>query len=383
MSDSQDYYSILGVSRDATPEQIKKAYRTLALKYHPDRNPDDKAAEEKFKDVNNAYQVLSDPKKRAQYDQLGHEAFTHGGGFGGASVDPMDIFSQFFSGGGFGGFDLGDLFGGGGRRRSRNAATRGDDLLYNLEIDFEDAVFGVKKTITIPHTESCSRCHGNGAEPGTEKRACPKCHGSGQQTISQGFFTMSQPCRNCRGTGFIIDKPCRDCHGHGAVDKEKKIEVRVPAGIDTGARLRVSGEGNAGENGGPSGDLYVAIGVRPHEIFRRDGLNIFCDVPITFATATLGGKVTVPTVTGPGEITIPAGTQNGTNFRLRGQGMPNINGGSRGDEYVRLLVQVPVNLSSEQKQKLQEFAQGGDEWKQNPKIKEFFDKAGRWIKGNK
>ena len=194
---------------------------------------------------------------------------------------------------------------------------------------------------------------------------------------------MSQPCRNCRGTGFIIDKPCRDCHGHGAVDKEKKIEVRVPAGIDTGARLRVSGEGNAGENGGPSGDLYVAIGVRPHEIFRRDGLNIFCDVPITFATATLGGKVTVPTVTGPGEITIPAGTQNGTNFRLRGQGMPNINGGSRGDEYVRLLVQVPVNLSSEQKQKLQEFAQGGDEWKQNPKIKEFFDKAGRWIKGNK
>ena len=380
MSDSQDYYSILGVPRDATPEQLKKAYRTLALKYHPDRNPDDKEAEEKFKDVNNAYQVLSDPQQRARYDQLGHEAFTHGGGFGGASVDPMDIFSQFFGGGGFGGFDLGDLFGGGGRRRAQNAPVRGDDLLYNLEIDVEDAVFGVQKTITVPHTEQCEHCHGKGTEPGSEKRTCPTCHGSGQQTISQGFFTMSQPCRACRGTGTIIDKPCRDCRGHGVVERKKKIEIRVLPGINTGERLRVSGEGNAGENGGPSGDLYVAIKVRPHEIFRRDGLDIYCDVPIPFTTAALGGKVTVPTVTGPGEITIPPGTQNGTNFRLRGQGMPNINGGSRGDEYVRLLVQVPVNLSSEQKRLLQDFAQQGDESKQNPRIKEFVDRAGRWIR---
>ncbi|MBP5300435.1 MAG: DnaJ domain-containing protein, partial [Victivallales bacterium] len=243
MSESQDYYSILGVSRDVTPDQLKKAYRTLALKYHPDRNPDDKEAEEKFKDVNNAYQVLSDPQKRARYDQLGHEAFVHGGGFGGATVDPMDIFSQFF-GGGFGGIDLGDLFGGGSRRRSPNAPTRGDDLLYQLDIEFEDAVFGVAKTITIPHTEQCTHCHGKGAEPGSDKRTCPACHGSGQQTRRQSFFMMSQPCPTCRGTGFVIDKPCKECRGQGMVEKRKKIEVRIPAGIDTGARLRVSGEGN-------------------------------------------------------------------------------------------------------------------------------------------
>ena len=382
MSDSQDYYSILGVSRDATPEQLKKAYRTLALKYHPDRNPDDKEAEEKFKDVNNAYQVLSDPQQRARYDQLGHEAFTHGGGFGGASVDPMDIFSQFFGGGGFGGFDLGDLFGGGGRR-SRNAPSRGDDLLYSLEIDFEDAVFGITKTITIPHTEQCEHCHGKGAEPGSDKRTCPTCHGSGQQTSRQGMFMMSQPCRSCHGTGFIIDKPCRDCHGQGQVEKRKKIEVRIPAGIDTGARLRVSGEGNAGSNGGPAGDLYVGITVRPHNVFQRDGANVFCDVPISFTTAALGGSVTVPTVAGPEEIQVPAGTQSNTRFRLRGKGMPNIRGGNRGDEYVRILVQVPTNLSSEQKRLLQEFAEKSDERRQNPGIKDFLDKAVNWLKGKK
>ncbi len=382
MSDSQDYYSILGVSRDATPEQLKKAYRTLALKYHPDRNPDDKEAEEKFKDVNNAYQVLSDPQKRARYDQLGHEAYTRGGSAGGPTMDPSDFFSQVFGGmGGFGGFDLGDLFGGG--RRSRNAPSRGEDLLYSLDIDFEDAVFGVTKTITIPHIEQCSRCHGKGAEPGSDKRTCPTCHGSGQQTISQGFFSMSQPCRACRGTGFIIDKPCHDCHGQGNVEKRKKIEVRIPAGIDTGARLRVSGEGNAGVNGGPAGDLYVGITVRAHNIFTRDGANVFCDVPISFTTAALGGSVTVPTVAGPEEIKIPAGTQSGTRFRLRDKGMPNIRGGSRGDEYVRVLVQVPTNLSSDQKRLLQEFAEKSDERKQNPGIKEFVDKAMRWLKGKR
>lgn len=384
MSDSQDYYAVLGVSRDATAEQLKKAYRTLALKYHPDRNPDDKEAEEKFKDVNNAYQVLSDPQKRARYDQLGHDAYVHGGagGFGGGTVDPMDIFSQFFGGGGGFSFDLGDLFSGGGRR-SRNAPSRGEDLLYNLDIDFEDAVFGLTKTITVPHTEQCEHCHGKGAEPGSEKRTCPTCHGSGQQTIRQGMFMMSQPCRACRGTGTIIDKPCRECRGQGMVEKRKKIEVRIPAGIDTGARLRVSGEGNAGENGGPAGDLYVGITVKPHSIFKREGADVYCDVPISFTTAALGGAVTVPTVTGPEEISVPAGTQSNTRFRLRGKGMPNIRGGSRGDEYVRILVQVPTNLSSEQKLLLQEFAEKSDERKQNPGIKEFCEKALRWLTGKK
>ncbi len=385
MSESQDYYSVLGVSKSATADELKKAYRTLAMKYHPDRNPDDKEAEEKFKEVNNAYQVLSDPEKRQRYDALGHDAFTHGGagGAGGPGMDPMDIFAQMFGGAGGGeGFDLGDLFGfgGGRRRRNSNGPVPGDDLLYELTIDFEDAVFGADKTIQIPRTEKCTHCNGEGCEPGTSKKTCPTCKGTGQITQSRGFFSMSQPCSHCHGQGVIIEKPCKECNGAGAVRKTSHLDVHVPAGIDTGNRLRLAGQGAAGLRGGANGDLYVSISVRPSDVFERQNNDLYCIVPIPFTTAVLGGTLTVPTITGPEEIKIPAGVQSGTKFRVKGKGMPNARGGNRGDEYIVIQVEIPTSLSSEQTKKMKEFAAVSSSSSQYPKQAAFQKKSARWTR---
>lgn len=381
MSDEKDYYSVLGVSKSATADELKKAYRTLAMKYHPDRNPGDKEAEEKFKEVNNAYQVLGDAEKRQQYDALGHDAFTHGGAgaAGGPGMDPMDIFSQMFGGAaGGGGFDFSDLFGGGSKRR--NGPQRGDDLLYELTIDFEDAVFGADKTISVPRTETCDHCKGDGCEPGTSKKTCPDCKGTGQVRYSRGFFSMSQPCNRCHGQGVIMDSPCKQCGGVGSVRKTSKLEVHIPAGIDSGNRLRLAGQGAAGVRGGATGDLYVSIDVRESAVFDRDGTDLTCDVPIPFVTAVLGGSVSVPTITGPETLKIPAGVQNGTRFRMKGKGMPNARGGARGDEYVRIFVEIPTSLTSEQTKKLKEFAEIAPKASQYPAQAAFLKKAQRWMK---
>lgn len=382
----QDFYSILGVSKTATADELKKAYRTLAMKYHPDRNPGDKDAEEKFKEVNNAYQTLSDPEKRQRYDALGHDAYVHGGasGAGAGGMDATDFFNQFFGGGagGFSDFNLEDLFGfgGGSRSRKRRGPQKGDDLLYHLTIDFEDSVFGAEKTIRIPRMEKCEHCQGQGCEPGSSKTTCPDCHGTGQVTRSSGFFSMSQPCRRCGGTGIIMDKPCRDCHGAGAVQKTSTLTVRIPAGIDTGSRLRMAGEGAAGPQGGPNGDLYVEIEVRESDVFQRDGNDLYCDVPVPFYLACMGGTITVPTVTGPEEVNLPAGVQDGALMRLRGKGMPNARGGARGNQFARIRVEVPTSLSSAQKKALKDFAQLPQEDSQYPRQTSFRKRAGKWLK---
>lgn len=384
MAANEDYYTILGVSRTADVDEIKKAYRKLAIKYHPDHNPGDKEAEEKFKEVNNAYQVLSDPKQRARYDQLGHEMFTKGasasGGHGG--VDPMDIFSQFFGGNGGGAFDFGDLFGGGGRRRrDPNAPQNGQDLLMELTIDFEDSVFGAKKTVTVSKNETCGKCRGTGCEPGTGKTTCPVCHGTGQQNISQGWFTMSQPCRNCGGTGQKIDKPCSECRGRGVVNTRKQLEVTIPAGIEEGMQLRLAGEGEPGINGGRPGDLRLEITIRPDDFFERRGNDLYCEIPVSFVTAALGGTVSVPTVSGSVELKVPAGTQNDDKLRMRGRGLPFLRGRGRGDQIVTIHVEIPKSLSTEQKRKLQEFAELPNDSSQLPRLQAFLKKAARWFKG--
>lgn len=388
MAANEDFYSVLGVSRTASDDEIKKAYRKLAIKYHPDHNPGDKTAEEKFKEVNNAYQVLSDPKERSRYDQLGHEMYTKGGSAsGGPGMDPMDFFSQMFGGahgggsGGFGDyFDLGDLFSGGGRRSRPRGPRKGQDLLYNLSIDLEDSIFGAKKMIRIPRTEQCSRCSGTGCEPGTSKRQCPTCHGTGQQTSRRGAFSMSTTCRTCGGAGEIVDKPCIQCHGQGIVQVNKEIEVTIPAGIDSGSRLRISGGGEAGVNGGPSGDLYLEIAIRPHELFFRNGNDLTCEVPISFVTAATGGKVEVPTISGPADLVIPPGTQNGTMLRMRGKGIASTRGNGRGDQYVRILVEIPTSLTDDQKKLLKQFSELPCDSSQMPRQQAFRKKAQAWIR---
>ncbi len=380
----EDYYELLGVSRQATQDELKKAYRKMAVKFHPDKNPGNKEAEEKFKKVSEAYEVLKDDQKRAAYDRYGHAAFSGGAG-GGASAggpfhDPFDIFSEVFGGGGGGGSIFEEFFGGGGGGRSsgRSGAQRGSDLRYDLEIQLEDAAKGTEKEISFRKPVHCTRCKGNGAEPGTGVVTCPTCAGHGQVTVSKGFFSVRQTCSTCHGSGKKVEKACSACGGEGRVNETTKIKVKVPAGVDTGSKLRSANNGEAGAGGGPSGDLYIVIHVAEHEIFERQEENLFCQIPIKFTLASLGGTIEVPTLTGKASLKIPAGTQSGTTFRLKGKGIPSLRGGYFGDQMIRVEIEVPTSLSIDQRQKLEEFALAcGDA--DEPVGKTFFDKAKKFF----
>ncbi len=370
----RDYYDVLGVPKDASEGDIKKAYRKKAVQYHPDKNPDDKDAEDKFKEVGEAYEVLSDDQKRAAYDSMGHAAFEAGGGggFHGGAVDPFDLFNQVFSGGGGGG--IFEQFFGGGGRRDPGGAQRGSDLRYDMEIDFEEAVLGCEKKISITKLDECGTCQGSGAAEGSSRKTCSTCGGQGQVVSQRGFFRMQQTCPHCDGQGSVLEKPCRSCRGGGRVEEKSKITLKVPEGVSTGTRLRSANNGEAGVRGGPNGDLYVILHVRPHEIFDRDEDDLLCDVPISFVTAALGGELKVPTLSGSASIKIPAGTQSGTTFRLKGRGAKNLQGYGTGDLNVKVNVEVPARLNKEQKAKLDEFAElCGDDV--NPQSKSFLEKA--------
>ena len=348
----RDYYEVLGVVRTATEVEIKSAYRKLALKYHPDRNPGDKAAEEKFKECAEAYAVLADAEKRSLYDRFGHQGVSAAGGAGG--FDPT-IFADFGDIlGGLGDiFGFGDLFGG---ARRRGGPQRGSDLRYDLEISFEESARGAETTIQIPRQENCEACSGSGAAPGSSPSVCPQCHGQGQVRFQQGFFTVARTCPQCRGTGRIIAKPCQTCRGAGRVTRDRKITVKVPAGIASGQQLRLQSEGEAGTAGGPPGHLYVVVHVQEHEFFRRDGLNLFCEIPVHFTTVALGGEIQVPTLDGTENVKVPEGTQTGTTLRLRGKGMPDVNGRGRGDLFATVQVQTPKKLTREQRHLLDQLA---------------------------
>ncbi len=360
----RDYYEVLGVSRDVSEEEIKKAYRKLAVKYHPDKNQGSREAEEKFKEVSEAYEVLRDPKLRAQYDRFGHEgvrqefARAGAGGFGGLG-DAFRTFEEVLRefGGGFGGVD--DFFG--GTRTGEFVGERGADLQYELGLTLEEAAYGTEKKISIPRLEQCPECKGSGAKPGTGKTVCPVCQGHGQVRNQVGFFSLAQTCSNCRGAGEIIKSPCQKCRGQGRVRHRRDIKVKVPHGIDTGSRLRIVGEGNAGLRGARPGDLYVAIQILPHEIFERHNDDLYCRVPISFSQAALGTEVVVPTLNGKLRMTVPAGTQTGKTFRVRGRGIPHLHGYGRGDEYVEVVVETPTKLTKRQKELLREMAESEEE----------------------
>jgi len=343
-----DYYEILSVSRSASEQEIKSAYRKLAVKYHPDKNPGNKEAEEKFKEAAEAYSVLGDPQKRAQYDRFGHSGLGASGGF-----DPTifsgfeDIIGDFFG--------LGDIFGTGGRRRS--AAQRGSDLRYDLEISFTDAVRGLKTKIKVPRLETCQSCSGSGAAKGSGPITCSNCHGQGQVRYQQGFFSISRTCQNCQGTGKVVKDVCKNCRGEGRVPREETLEIKIPAGVDNGSRLRISGQGEAGVHGGPPGDLYVVLFVQEHEFFERQENNVYCTIPVSFPQAALGTEIKVPTLDGEETLEIPEGTQSGSIFRLRGKGIPSLNGKGRGDQFVTVNIETPTKLSREQKKLLEQFAE--------------------------
>lgn len=380
MADKRDYYEVLGVSKTATDDELKRAYRTLAKKYHPDMNPGDKEAEAKFKEINEAYGVLSDPNKRSQYDQFGHDAFdpSKGGvGFDASDFDFGDILSSIF-GGGFGGFGG---FGGGSSERRRNAPVRGGDVAQSVLISFEEAAFGCKREISYGQIVKCSDCGGTGAEKGTSPETCSVCHGTGQVTSTQrtpfGVMQTSHACDACRGTGKIIKSPCKNCRGKGYIKITRKIEVSIPAGIDNGQRIALRGEGDEGRNGGPAGDLIITVGVRAHSTFERDGFNIYCEVPVTFTEATLGATIKVPTLEGPVDYDIPEGTETGTEFILRGRGIQNVNSPSRkGDLHFTVNIEVPKNLTSQQKKLLSDFAAscGENNYSKRKKFRKLFDK---------
>lgn len=380
MASKRDYYEVLGIDRSVSAEEIKKAYRKMAVKYHPDKNPGDKEAEEKFKEVGEAYEALSDPQKRAAYDQYGHAAFDRSRGFGGARGggggfhDPFEIFREVFSGGGGGGSIFEDLFGGGSGRGDPSGPQRGSDLRYDMEITFEEAVRGAEKEISLTKLETCDVCQGSGAETGSSRKTCPTCHGRGQVVTARGIFSIAQTCPRCRGAGQIVEKPCRSCSGEGRREKSSKVRLKIPAGVDTGARLRSSGNGEGGMRGGPPGDLYVVLHVKEHEIFQRDGDDLICEVPIQFVDAALGADIEVPTLTEPAQIRIPPGTQNSTVFRLKGRGVKNVQGYGHGDLHVRVTVEVPTKLNGAQKEKLKEFADLCDA-SVNPMRESFFEKA--------
>ncbi|NMG27453.1 molecular chaperone DnaJ [Aromatoleum evansii] len=375
MATKRDYYDVLGVNRDAADDEIKKAYRKLAMKHHPDRNPDNKEAEEKFKEAKEAYEILSDAQKRGAYDRYGHAGVdpSAGAGPGGQGFDGFaDAFSDIF----------GDIFGGGGGR-GRSNVYRGADLRYNLEISLEEAARGAEKTIRIPTVEECDTCHGSGAKPGTQPKPCPTCGGAGQVRIQQGFFSIQQTCPKCHGTGRIIPDPCRDCGGAGRVKRQKTLEVKIPAGIDEGMRLRHAGHGEPGVNGGPPGDLYVEIHIRQHAVFQRDHDDLLCEMPISFTTAALGGEIEIPTLEGMARLKIPAETQSGRLFRLRGKGIRNVRSQAHGDLLCRVVVETPVNLTERQKELLREFEEvsRGDVDRHNPKAKSWMDKVKEFFGG--
>lgn len=362
----RDYYEVLGVSKGADDKEIKKAYKRLAMKYHPDRTQGDKAMEEKFKEVQEAYEILSDEQKKAAYDQYGHAGVdpNRGGGAGGA--DFGDIFGDVF----------GDIFGGGRRGGGQSRAQRGADLRYNLEMSLEDAVRGKSVDIKVPTWVSCDSCDGSGAKKGTQAKSCPTCHGAGQVTMRQGFFAVQQTCPTCSGRGKIIPDPCTKCHGEGRVEKTKTLAVKIPAGVDTGDRIRLTGEGEAGMHGAPAGDLYVQVHVKDHPIFVRDGNNLACEVPISFSIAALGGEIDVPTLDGRVKLKIPAETQTEKMFRLRGKGVQSVRGGGVGDLVCKVVVETPVNLSDKQKDLLRQLDEswgGESEARHRPKSKGFFD----------
>lgn len=374
----RDYYEVLGVQKTATADELKKAYRKLALKYHPDRNKGNAEAEEKFKEVNEAYSVLSDETKRSQYDQLGLDAFEQAQQGGGAGGNPF---------GGFGGFsgsgmdDIFDMFfggqGGRGGRASNAGPQRGSDLRFDLEISFEEAAFGVEKEINLYRDETCDHCHGTGAEPGSKVETCPECHGSGYVRFTQntmfGQMVNERPCSKCHGEGKIVSEPCKECRGRGTKKKNKHLKVKVPAGVDNGSRLRVAGEGEAGAKGGPSGDLYVYLYVKQHKFFDRDGTTVICEVPINIVQATLGAEVKIPTLDGQVTMKVPEGTQPGKVLRLKGKGIPSLRGGMRGDQLVRIKVVVPTKLNDKQKDALRAFEAISKD-NINPEEKSFLNK---------
>jgi molecular chaperone DnaJ len=375
----RDYYEVLGVARSAPDEEVKRAYRKLAVKFHPDKNPDDPHAEEKFKELGEAYDVLMDPDKRGAYDRFGHAAFAPGGGFGrGGFHDPFEIFREVFGGGGFGGGIFDTLFGGGGGARAEDR-RRGSDLRYDMEIKLEEAAFGADKQIEIEKPDTCDKCNGSGAEPGSRRISCPTCGGRGQVVSSRGFFHISQTCPHCHGAGEIIEKPCQKCRGEGRVEKLSRVKLKIPAGIREGTRLRSLGNGEAGIGGGPPGDLYVVVHIKEHKIFEREGDDLYCGVPIPFSIAALGGEIDVPTLEGKAHLKVPAGTQSGQMFKLRDKGIVNVNGRGHGDLFARLIVEVPSRLNAEQRQKLEEFAAlCGEE--NTPMRKSFFERAREFFK---
>jgi molecular chaperone DnaJ len=363
----RDYYEILGVSKTATEHEIKKAYRRLAMKHHPDRNKDDESAEAKFKDAREAYEVLKDPNKRSTYDQFGHDGLRSGPGGGGFGAEGFgDIFGDVF----------GDIFG--GRRGGRSQVFRGADLGYELRLDLENAIRGDSVTIEVPTQVSCETCDGSGAKKGSDPVQCSTCGGVGQVRMQQGFFSIQQTCPACKGAGTVIDNPCGDCHGRGRISKTKKLAVKVPPGVDDGDRIRLTGEGEAGRNSGPPGDLYVEIRVNPHKLFQRDGADLSCEVPISFATATLGGEINLPTLDGNVVLKIPPETQSGKVFRLRGKGVTTVRDHRTGDMFARVAIETPVNLTDDQAELLRNFeasvSEGGD--RHNPR-------TGGWIESVK
>lgn len=369
----RDYYEVLGVDKGADAGALKSAYRKMAMKYHPDRNQGDPDAETRFKEVNEAYEVLKDDQKRGAYDRFGHAAFEQGGGgFGGGAGGAgfsgfTDIFEEMF----------GDFMGGGGGRRGGQQASRGADLRYNLEISLEDAYHGRQVEVHVPTSIACEACDGTGAAEGASPKTCGTCHGHGKVRAQQGFFTIERTCPTCQGQGTVIDDPCRVCNGSGRQTKEKKLSVNVPKGVEDGTRIRLAGEGEAGLRGAPAGDLYIFISVSPHRIFQRDGANVFCRVPISMADAALGSEIEVPSIDGGRtKVKVPGGTQTGQQFRLRNKGMSILRSPGRGDMYIEIAVETPVNLSKRQKELLEEFRKTGGEGKStNPETEGFFSKV--------
>jgi molecular chaperone DnaJ len=356
----RDYYEVLGVERNADADGLKKAFRKAAMQHHPDRNPGDKHAEELFKEASEAYEVLSDPDKRARYDRFGHQGVEgFQGGFN--TVNINDIFGEIF----------GDIFGGG--RRGRAARNRGADLRYNLELTFEEAAFGTDVEVKIPRPKRCDECEGTGSKS-KQMRTCPTCGGAGEVRFTQGFFAVARPCNQCGGSGHVVSDPCKACKGNGTVDATSQLQVKIPPGVDSGTRVRLAGEGEPGENGGPSGDLYVVVHVKEHPLFHREEYEVFCEVPISFVQAALGAQLEVPTLDGMVKMKVPEGTQTGKIFRLKGKGIPHLHGAGRGDQHVRVVVETPQSLSSKQRELLNQFAElSGEDI--NPQAKSFFHKV--------